>query len=483
MVRTIVEASSDETKAPAGSTIIETQESNLDSIEIVTTRNIEFTDLEEFEYKDQDENILFAGAIRKKESGPINVANGFDWSIELAEIPIRKNYENQTPLQIIEDIITNFTRLTFVNNGVTTSEQIPLFPARDKANILVDQMLRVLGATSYTDKDKNYTIEFEGEDLNSKILTVGSNCSMIEDGWSIDTSMICKTLSVNGGKYSTTEIFYLSGDNSTTEFTLAQPYTNIEIEYPVGTPLTAGVDDVIEGDYKMKPQVKKIDFNTAPVTGTDNIKVYLTYDIETNFNIGSPSLKISNNENPHHHEITLTYIKDVNTCRLYAYKYYEKFSNPIRSTKLFIQNTIDNRVYRPNERIRVVDNIIGIGGSYVDEEFIIKRVERRFGNGSTILELTVGDSTQLVFDREAEIKSRIDDLNVGNATALVFNEGIETLDTNPVLLEVDVEVSLLVADLPTNILVYDASRTYINDGVTGTTYEYIDEQDYEDLFN
>jgi len=467
MVKQIYDRGTDSTDTPSGSIIIQSSESNLDIVEFIGDYNLNLTNNDEFEYFDINNVKQFAGYIRQSENGDSQVYTGYDYGIETSEIPVRKNWEGYTALEIIEDIITNFTSLTWVTPvGIVDSSSIKLYPSRNrKANQIIDAMHKLLGTTHYVDFDKNFIVEYEGQELNSNLLQVGVNCNTSINGWESDSLNLVKNLTVLGDIKKIEEIQTLTGTGSQTEFELTSPYTDIKIEYPSGsgTFLTPYVEDISDGDYEILREVKKIVFKTLTPTLGTNFDVYYVYEINTNFDIVEVTeAEILAGTNPHHKLVNVSYLKEVVDCKDYATKYKNKFKNPLRDVILLV-DILDANKYRANQKVRIIDKTHLVNGEFVDDIFIIKKLERSFGNGGYFVKLTCGDSKQFVFDRASEINERLEEFNETHPTAEIFNEGITALEDNIVEIEYEVTTVLKKATLPDDILVSDAGRTSTNE--------------------
>lgn len=476
MVKTIYSIGTDPTNTPSNTTITQTSRGNLDVCVFRSTQLLDLVELDEIEFLDLSDNVIFTGYVREIENGSFKTTSCFDYGVILGEIPIRHNFENMTPVEIIEYVIETYTPFTFSASSAVsaiTFADIVLYPSRNRKAIeIIDDMHSVLGTTHYVDKDKVFHLEFEGDETNPLVLTVGFNCATDETGWVSDTSQLAKGVIVNGDNKRIEEIEFKSGNGSQTEFTLTNPYTDIKVEYPVGTALSPQVDDISSGDYKIYKETKKIVFNSAPASGTNNIKIYYVYNIQTNFSISSTSIY----DNPHTKVINKEFLKEVSDCKKYAEKYYDKFKNPLRNCRLFFQS-MDITLFRANQRIRVVDNLHKVNGAFVDDFFVIKEIKWKFGEEGASLELLVGDSDNIAFDKNAEIRSKIIDLNELYPIADIFNEGIQTIGDNLLNVEFEtIDVKLYKADLPSNVLVFDAGRKFDDDKV------FINESDYLDLF-
>ena len=479
MVTTINELTPADTENPSSTTYIKTQESNLDSLQIVGSLNLDLEYDEEVLYEDYDNNEIFQGIVRKSDTGNQNKYNLFDYGIELGEITIKKNYQNQTPLEIIEDVIANYTNLTFVNfSGIVVTDTINLYPTGGKyASQIINDMHKTLGTTHSVDNDKNFNLEVEGFEDNDIVLEVGVNCDLNDKsvGWSSDTDLLCDGIEVNGASKTIEETKLLSGTGSQTTFTLANPYTSIQVEYPIGTKLSPFVEDVTTGDYKINKETAEVIFTIAPANATDNIKIYYTYDIPINYEIDGIG------DNPHKVTIYEDYLKEVLDCIGYAEKYKLKFGKPIRSCDLIYKNS-NSTLFKPNQRVRVIDPYHKVNKNYIDDIFIIKSVTRIYGGGVSRLIISVGDSTTFSYNNLSKINTTINDLNQRTTTADIFNEGVSIEGDNNVLATTSSNVKLFVATLPTDILVYDANRKYSTE-TDYQGYKYINGGDYLQLFN
>jgi len=489
MVKIIKDATGDQENSPSNSVMIQSYESNLDILELSGEYNLNLSDNDEFNYQDLNGTTVFSGYIRQSENGDKSIYTGYDYGIELSEIIIRKNFETMTALEIMEDVVTNYTSLTWVTpTGITDSEEIKLYPSRNRqANLIMDAMHKFLGTTHYVDNSKNFSVEYEGQELNDNVLTVGSNCNTTESGWDTDSLQLVKNLTVTGDVKRIEEIEQLTGTGSQTEFILASPYTDIKIEYPAGsgTYLTPQVDDITSGDYEILREVKKIVFTSFTPTNGTNFNVFYVYEIETNFEIKEvTNAEVLTGTNPHHKFINVPYLKEVIDCKDYATKYKTKFKNPLKNVKLLV-NVLDAKMYRANQTVRIVDNTHLVNGSFIDDIFIIKELKRNFGSGGYFLELSCGDSEQFIYDRTTEISQRIDEFNETHPTADIFNVGISTLEDNGLQIEYETKVTLYKGTLPSNVLVSDvASRHSTNEADYPSSDDYvsINEADYKALF-
>lgn len=484
----IFDVGTDDTDTPSSSVLVQTAESNLDVVTFRGTQNLDLNNLDEFEFIDYLSVTMFKGAIRDTDNGGLNTITGFDFGIELGEIPIRKNFENFTPLGIMEDIITNFTSLTWVANpNLVDGDPIKLLPSQNKKAIeLIDFCHKLLGTTHFVGNDKSFNPEYEGEELNPIVLEVGVNCDVGVKGWTSTTDQLVRNLTVNGDTKEVTETILLSGTGSQSVFELSNPYVNITVEHPIGTELKAKLEDSQDGDYEIFKETKKIQFTVDPALGTDNILVTLTYQLQANFSIIEVTqAQILAGINPHHKVINDDSLKEVVDCQSYATKYKSKFGNPLRNATLITEG-VDLSLFRANQRILVKDTLHKINGVNINNEFIIKKLTRSFGGGATGIKLEVGDSTQFSYDKVVEINRKIRDLNENTPTAEIFNEGISNLDDVEVDVEIEITTEIKTAILPTNILVYDANRQYTNEIdhiVPNDGFIYINEADFIGLFD
>lgn len=464
--------------------INETADDNVDSIEIHTQVDIDAPIEDEFELFNIQGVKQFAGFLRRKEKPKgFNRYIGFDYGIALKDISVRKNFINYSPEGIIEELITDRTPLTY-NSTVTSGVIIKLYPAKNrKISEIIRDMHLILGTVHRVDSDKDFFLEYDGENFISTItLQQGNNFKLIGDGWVEDTDVLCNRVNIEGDIKNAEETELKSGTGAQTVFTVANPYINIEVQHPLGTILIPEVEGIRDGDYRINKETGEIIFTVAPANGVNNIQIRYTYETRVNFTATRGSI-LPDNSNLHEKTIRKQYLKEVIDCKKYSEKFLDIFSKPILNGK-GQYNSLDISGLSAGSSIRVVDDTYENNGQTLNKVMIITSIDREFGTSGSITTIGLSDDTGFDYNRQQEINQRLKEFEETISSADLFNEGLTTETPASIEIEYDVEITVRVATLPTNILVYDANRKYINEADIGslTSYFYINEQDFIDLF-
>jgi len=455
MVVTIKEKGTDDTDTAVWNKVDKINNSSVDFsyVNVSPAFNLQMKD--EISLLDVQNTKIFGGFIRSINNNLLKETIAFGYDVLLSDIEIQKNFENYSPEGIIQYCV-EYAGLVY-NSTITSGITVKLYPAKDKKlKYIIDDMLNVLGAVSRVDNDKNYYLEYAGETLNSTTLTIGSNCSL-ESGWDLDTDNLCTQVKVKGDieTIQTEEPF--SGDNSETEFSLANIFVSIKVEHPVGTELKPEISGIQTGDYSISRETQKIIFNSAPATGTDNILITYTYDREITYTESSEII-LPDKSNLHRHTVKKDYLKDIEDVEAYASDYLNKFSKPLVSG-VVSYNNLNINDFKINNSIKVIDNTRKIDGNFVNKTLIIKRVVREFGEAGASLMIHVGENTEFSFNRGIEQETRLKQLEEHITTAELLQFGIKTY--NAVELQFDLDVTDL------ELRTFDSDTFYLEENSAG----------------
>ena len=410
-------------------------------------------------------NEIFAGYVRSINYENLKETIVFGYDILLSDIEIQKNFENQSPEAIIQYCV-EFAGLTY-NSSISSGLTVPLYPAKDKKlRNIIDDMLNILGAVGRVDNDKNYYVEYAGEDLNSIVLNVGVNC-VNNNGWDLDTENLCTQVKVKGTTENVQTEELQSGTGSKTDFELANIFSTIKVEVDSGSgfveqyPQVSGVQT---GDYEIQRELKKIIFQSGsiPPSGTDNVRITYTYDREITYTEASEIIA-SDKSNLHQKTIKRDYLKTIEDVRSFAADYLTKFSQPLITAKLRYDN-VDINSFEINQSIRVIDNTRKVNGAFVNKLLIIKRLIREFGEEGASLIIEVGENTDFVFNRGQEQEYRLKQLEENITSAELLQFGIKTTDTLNINLKTDV-ITFQVKGTGNGFILDDATRGVL-DGTT-----------------
>ena len=326
-------------------------------------------------YTDIQDNEIFKGLARDSNNPLLKEMIVFGFDILLKDITLRKNFENFSPEGIIE-FCTDEAGFTFVSS-IVSGLTIELYPAKDKKlSDIIQDMHNILGTVHRVDKDKNYYLEFPGQTLNTATLEHGVNCKLVE-GWNLETVNLCTRCRLKGNTEVIQTEQFESGTGSQTEFTIDNIYASIKVEHPVGTELQPEIPDITTGDYRINRETAKVIFNTAPASGTDNIKITYQYESQITYTKTSEPI-LADKSNLHEKVLLRKYIKTVTEARKFVRDYLNKFSKPLISGKISVNN-YDINQFNINESILVKDNTRVVNGAFVNTTVVIKRITREFG--------------------------------------------------------------------------------------------------------
>ena len=369
-------------------------------------------------YYDKDSTLIFHGIVQTIKTSGIKEVEVYDYGAELLQRTVNEIFNNQSPEEIIESIINDYTTLTYVStitSGITISTYVA---NKKKAWDVVTELSEVLLANFRVDQNKNFQLELEGNTKSSKSITTGTLGNAILDGtWKEDKSKLVNSATVDGDDR---QIFerepeLYSGDGSTTEFSLSEIPLDIKVEHPVGTIKTGYVEGSSTGDYTIDRDNKKVIFDTAPGSGTDNIQV--TYTVSIPISVRRKSKGSIDIYGQHDKNYKKPYIKTRNDARDLALFIINRFSQPLKSATFIITSNTefyDFNSWLPNQVVDVTDNIFNISGSY-----IIREVER---SNLGELKVTVGDPSDDFISWSKEAQQRIKQLEEKDDNATILSE-------------------------------------------------------------
>jgi len=388
---------------------------------------------------DENDNKIFAGTIEKIEEYETKKLTIYDYGYKLNNIIVNEIYNNKTPEFIIQDLITNYTDLTYSStstSGITLSKYV----CKDKKlNEVINELSSLLNWIWFVDKDKNFYFEPKSYQSSGVTLTIGTN-ARLKGKWRKDTSHIINEVIVVGdmATFNTSDSF--TGDGSTKEFTLTyQPKGNVRILID-GTEQQGYVEGQGTGDYQYDKDNKKIIFDTAPSDGS-NIVVYYEYEVPVKV---SASNEDSINEYKRRSmKIVKKYINTMSQARKLADKFLSYYSIPHNSAK--IEYIYLNSDVQTGKTINVVDSI-----NNINQEFVINKVIWKYPEG--IMEISVGEREPEIFDWNAEVMDRIKQLeqSMDNTSILQYYY----LVNNVLNGNFTVEVTAKYRTIPSDVLIW-----------------------------
>jgi len=195
-------------------------------------------------------------------------------------------------------------------------------------------------------------------------------------------------------QYNTSELF--SGDDSTTSFTLTEIPINI-IVY---------ISDVEQDKdtYSIVATDRIVTFNTAPTTGSENMKIEYTYSYpiycdkkdQTSIDTYGEFVK----------KMWLTWIKSRKDAINYALEYIGAYKDPLKKNTLILP--IKQLVtYNVGEEVNIDDDLESI-----DDNFIIHKIIGKYSKG--YMEMQVGNDIPTFSTSQGMIMNRIKELEKSN---------------------------------------------------------------------
>ncbi len=240
---------------------------------------------------------IFGGTVTEKNdevAGGILIATHYtvnDWSFRLNSKLVIRNYEEEDPQTIVNDIIASFTDGTFGTTGVVLAGyDIPSIKFNyEQVTASIEKVAKQIGWEWYVDADKEVQF-FPPSVIVNAPYTIDDTMGNLE--WrtlNIEQSLINMKNSVYviGGTYSkvldasTTPDKYLT-DGTKTVFTIAYPYTADTIVVTLaGVSQTIGTDQITDpGTVQVlyNQASRFIRFTSVPTTAQE-VRVYGTAEI------------------------------------------------------------------------------------------------------------------------------------------------------------------------------------------------------------
>lgn len=365
------------------------------------------------EFYDSTTTLKFKGEITRAE-----VASSV-WTIEVKDLGnILTNtrfttvYRNKSPEFIIEDIITNYTTLTY-SSTISTGEILPKQTFRD--DILLDgitKMMETFNGTFSVSKTGIFTLIQKQNSINTNQIN-STNGDILQGKWKNDANKKYTKIIVEGANIDQQNEETFIGSQS--QVTLAKPPKNIKVTNSSGTVLTQTTSS-ISGDYTVDIQAMTIDFSPNQ---TDP-KVEYTYQSQVRVEIGTgKTLKLQK-----------SYLEDKDEALNLALSALQLYQDGIQTSKWLKNDGTDFEDYIVGETIIVTDNTNNVSGDYE-----ITRVDYEYPNR---LYLTVGEDEEGIFDWQKEAQQRIQELEQKEQASDFVTNFIYTVDNLNIALSTDI---------------------------------------------
>lgn len=373
----------------------------------------------------------------------------------LSETEVRPTtYECKSPEFIVHDLIVNNTDFISVPFPGSSGVRITRFTADGKLFDVINDLMRLIGATFYTDGLGNFFCELESFNIVTNKFEHGNGSRVFITKF--DDTELVNELTVLGEnkRFQSVEVF--SGDGTTTTFTLTEPPTSTKVEHPVGTELSAEVD------FNVNSLERTIDFTVAPVCGVCNIQV--TYEFERPlFAKGQNAQSIADN-GIHSKRLVMPWIRERSDATRFISSYINRFKDPKQNLEIEHPTLVSS--LKENDVVQVINSLKNVDGT-----FVIKSIKWRYPEFVTLI--SVGEYTFNDFEYDKQITEKLHDLESAITTIRTlqdFEFPQETLNLIDVV-AVDVGQSfteclgMTDVDVVTEIFdaVYDGCCTFYDD--------------------
>ena len=317
-------------------------------------------------------NDIFRGRVKDRDIKSIYNVEVFSSGEITSRRVANKVYNDSSPETIFADLIstyTDLTPLTPTNSGTI----IERFVATEYIDSLIKKLSGVLDWQIRGTANKEIYLQPYGETVNSNtIYRTSSASNAIFGKWKeIHTELINRIIIV-GDKilYNTTELF--SGDDLETTFILT--------EIPLS--LVVYISDVEQDtdDYTITTSDRQIVFDTAPTTGTNNIKIEYSYSYPIYCDRKNQT-SIDTYGGEFVKKMWLSWIKTRIDAINYATAYLDAYKDPLnKNTLLFpIKSLI---TYTVGESVRIDDDLESI-----DDTYLIHKITAKYKEGSMKMEV------------------------------------------------------------------------------------------------
>lgn len=422
---------------------------NTDELELVLPVSTTILISDEVILKSDATTTIFKGLVQSLNTGNgKKVVKVWDYGLELLNRTVNTIYTSQSPEAIIQDVLTNYSSLTYVStisSGVTLGTYVA---NKKRAWDIVTEMSELLLSNFRVDYDKKFYLELEGENtITSKVIETPT---VILDGqWKSDASQIRNSVTIDGDDR---QIFerdpeLFNGTGSQTEFTLSEIPLSIKVEHPVGTIKTGYTPGSTTGDYYLDRESKKVIFDSAPASGTNNVKI--TYTVSVPISSRRRDFVSISVYGQRDKVFKKAYIKTREEARKYAEFIINRYKDPIEESTWILPNSEipSLNTYLPNSYIYVNDTINSKSGYYIIRSVYLEQPGE--------LKVTVGTPIEDIIYWNKEIQQKVKQLEEKDDNTTLLNE--EEYQIENLLMEWDIDI------LSTEHRVYDSDTFYLSE--------------------
>lgn len=300
---------------------------------------------------------------------------------ELINKPINKVYTNQSPEDIVDDIITNFTdNLVYASTG-TSGVTLEKYIAKGYLIDVIRDMMFVLNWNFRIDKNNNAYFEEEGLINNGRTLTNGTDINI--SNWVEDPDGIVNHVKVIGGF-----------ENIFTEELVSGTGTTFALSHKPRGSFKAVVSSVEQdpSTYTVNAEEKSVTFSGSKTNPT------FTYSYDRPVTVEQQDDSSISSYGEIYKEVQAPYLNTLPDARKYAKKFINLHKTPIVMCEARMQSL--DFTLEPNEIVNIVDNVRSKSATLV-----ISKITYKASDGSTFL--TMGSQQDMEGDWKKEVQERI----------------------------------------------------------------------------
>ena len=316
-------------------------------------------------------NIMkFAGKVWKIEKKTFTkVVQCKSFGKEIGEVEMRGElFENQSPEDIVQSVINNNTSLTYVDSGLNSGIVIEKYIADGKVLDVITDLARISNRTWRTDSVSNFFFEPFSFRITTITYTHGVDSGIFESGED-DTELVNDLIILGENKKFMAEETF-SGDNSTTDFTLAEKASSSRVTI-------SGTQQAPEIDYEIDTENRKLKFTIAPPTGSNNILIEYEYEKPLYVRQTRQASITANGRRAK--RLIMPWIREYADGVRFASSYLNVFQNVKKKVTVQILG-LEHRI-KENDVIALVNSIKGIAGT-----FLVKGIKFKYPKVATILQ-------------------------------------------------------------------------------------------------
>lgn len=342
---------------------------------------------------------LFGGYVLKPKSGNTLDIDIESYGGECRRTLVNKVYEDKTPEYIIEDLITNYTALTYASSWVSGITLKSVIIRSKYISEIIGKICEVINWQFYTDIDKNAYFEPVGTATCAAAdLVVSSNCRTIGK-WIEDPKKLMNVLRLKCGSQDFTNSETFNGDGTTKEFTLAyKPTANTHCVVD-GSDLVGQLQGSEGGDFSVDVENKKVTFVTAPANDTDNVIITYTYSLPIIISKSNPASIATYGF--YGKKINAGWINRYEDARELATSLLTQYSSPTKTNILLLPGI--NTDYVAGCTKKVTDSY-----NSVDQNMLVRKITYKIPENKTLIE--VGSEIASLLEWNKSTKEKLDEL-------------------------------------------------------------------------